>query len=73
MAAGDNHELKRHLQDCLGDGLAIIVGSGLSCAEGIPGMSALATHLIEDVPRHYRDERVITETKTRTTGKRSPI
>jgi hypothetical protein len=47
----DMHELKLLLQGHLGDGLVIIIGSGLSCAEGLPGMAELATHLqgvIED-------------------------
>jgi hypothetical protein len=38
-------ELKSNLQRHLGDGLVTIVGSGLSCAEGMPGMSDLAAHL----------------------------
>lgn len=39
------HELKTHLQQHLSDGLVTIVGSGLSCAEGLPGMGELAKHL----------------------------
>lgn len=42
--------IKKQLQSHLTDGLAIIVGSGLSCAEGLPGMAALATHLSEVIP-----------------------
>lgn len=42
--------IKRQLQSHLTDGLAIIVGSGLSCAEGLPGMNALATHLSKMLP-----------------------
>lgn len=41
----DIHELKLLLQQHLTDGLVTIVGSGLSCAEGLPGMSELANHL----------------------------
>lgn len=41
----DIDELKRSLQDHFGDGLVTVVGSGLSCAEGLPGMGELATHL----------------------------
>ena len=41
------HEIKKRLQDHLSDGLVLIVGSGLSCAEGIPGMRELGTHLRE--------------------------
>lgn len=39
------HELKLALQQHLTDGLVILVGSGLSCAEGLPGMAELAKHL----------------------------
>lgn len=45
-------ELKKRLQDHLGDGLVLIVGSGLSCAEGVPGMGALGHHLVTHVPAH---------------------
>ena len=38
-------QLKKELQRHFTDGLAIVVGSGLSCAEGLSGMGALATHL----------------------------
>lgn len=41
----DLHNLKRELQDHLRDGLVTVVGSGLSCAEGLPGMGELASHL----------------------------
>lgn len=37
--------IKKHLQDHLSDGLVTIIGSGLSCAEGLPGMGELANHL----------------------------
>jgi hypothetical protein len=36
------NDLKKHLQNHFRDGLVTIVGSGLSVAEGIPGMPALA-------------------------------
>lgn len=39
------HELKVQLQQHFSDGLVTIVGSGLSCAEGLPGMGELAAHL----------------------------
>jgi len=39
------HELKLLLQRHFTDGLVTVVGSGLSCAEGLPGMGALASHL----------------------------
>ena len=38
-------ELKRHCQAQFSDGLVIIIGSGLSCAEGLPGMGELAAYL----------------------------
>lgn len=41
----DLHTAKTRLQEHLSDGLMLVVGSGLSCAEGLPGMGALATHL----------------------------
>ncbi|MGE8637989.1 MAG: hypothetical protein ACN6PR_05065 [Achromobacter sp.] len=37
--------IKKHLQENLSDGLVTIVGSGLSCAEGLPGMGELPNHL----------------------------
>jgi hypothetical protein len=45
----DLHQLKIRLQQHFTDGLVIIVGSGLSCAEGLPGMGTLAKHLCETV------------------------
>lgn len=43
------HDLKVQLQQHLSDGLVLIIGSGLSCAEGLPGMSALADHLYASI------------------------
>ncbi|MGK0602241.1 SIR2 family protein [Yokenella regensburgei] len=43
------NDLKKRLQQHLGDGLVLIVGSGLSCAEGVPGMGKLGDHLIAHV------------------------
>ena len=45
----DLHTLKKQLQDHLGDGLVTIIGSGLSCAEGLPGMGELGDHLLASV------------------------
>ncbi|WP_072010390.1 SIR2 family protein [Pantoea sp. NGS-ED-1003] len=42
--------LKKQLQAHLSDGLVLIVGSGLSCAEGVPGMGGLSDHLITHIP-----------------------
>jgi hypothetical protein len=39
------HDLKIHLQQHMSDGLVTVVGSGLSCAEGLPSMGELADHL----------------------------
>ena len=43
--------VKQHCQDHFSDGLVTIVGSGLSIAEGISGMDALAKHLLAEVPK----------------------
>lgn len=45
----DLHALKARLQAHLSDGLVTIVGSGLSCAEGLPGMGELADYLLANV------------------------
>jgi hypothetical protein len=37
--------VKKHIQQHMSDGLVTIIGSGLSCAEGLPGMGVLAAHL----------------------------
>ena len=42
--------LKKELQAIFADGLVTVIGSGLSCAEGLPGMGALATELSAKVP-----------------------
>ena len=39
------NDLVKFIQHHFTDGLALVIGSGLSAAEGIPGMIALATHL----------------------------
>ncbi len=46
------NEIKSLLQNHLSDGLVIIVGSGLSCAEGMPGMGKLANHIIDKASEH---------------------
>jgi SIR2-like domain len=38
-------DLKMRLQSHFSDGLVTVIGSGLSCAEGLPGMRELADHL----------------------------
>lgn len=52
----DIHFLKQRLQSHFSDGLVTIVGSGLSCAEGLPGMKELAAHLNETlIPSNEED------------------
>lgn len=46
----DIDDLKRDLQGHLADGVVTVVGSGLSVAEGIPGMGKLATTLQAEMP-----------------------
>ena len=41
----DYDALVKVVQEHFTDGLALVIGSGLSSAEGIPGMPALAMHL----------------------------
>lgn len=41
----DLHEVKTRLQQHLSDGLVTVIGSGLSCAEGLPSMGELANYL----------------------------
>lgn len=43
-------DVKRLLQDHLQEGLLLVVGTGLSIAEGIPGMWPLGEHLKKAVP-----------------------
>lgn len=43
------HDVKVRLQEHLSDGLVTIVGSGLSCAEGLPGMGELGSYLLAEV------------------------
>lgn len=45
------HELKQNLQSHLTDGLVLIVGSGLSVGEGLPGMGRLESVLKSDIPK----------------------
>jgi len=43
-------EVKKQIQDHLQEGLLLVVGSGLSMAQGIPGMGILADHLKLEMP-----------------------
>lgn len=51
----DLHQLKKWFQSIFTDNLVIIVGSGLSCAEGLPGMEALANKLRDRMPEYLND------------------
>lgn len=46
----DPSVVKKQVQDHLQEGLLLVVGTGPSIAEGIPGMSELALHLREAIP-----------------------
>ncbi len=46
----DPSQVTRQLQDHLQEGLLIVVGTGPSIAEGIPGMESLAKHLVRTIP-----------------------
>jgi hypothetical protein len=67
----EHEDLVRFVQNHFTDGLVIVVGSGLSEAEGIPGMRALAEHLLqsavelsgEDAAAWSRVASVLTEGK----------
>ena len=48
-------EVKKIIQDFFQENTVTIVGSGLSLAEGIPGMSALSTELLSKLPALLTD------------------
>ena len=52
----DMDNLKKNIQSFFDQGTVTIVGSGLSCAEGISGMKALSKKLMEDVPNKLSNE-----------------
>lgn len=52
----DMDNLKKNIQSFFDQGTVTIVGSGLSCAEGISGMKALSGKLMEDVPNKLSNE-----------------
>lgn len=52
----DMDNLKKNIQSFFDQGTVTIVGSGLSCAEGISGMKALSEKLMEDVPNKLSNE-----------------
>ncbi|MGO7175357.1 SIR2 family protein [Rhizobium ruizarguesonis] len=49
-------DLKKRLQSQLSDGLVLVIGSGLSCAEGVPGMGALGHHLVAHIPASLSED-----------------
>lgn len=52
----DMDNLKKNIQSFFDQGTVTIVGSGLSCAEGISGMKALSEKLMKDVPSKLSNE-----------------
>ena len=46
----DINEIKKEIQSFFDVGTLTIVGSGLSCAEGLPGMHAIFLYLQEKIP-----------------------
>jgi hypothetical protein len=50
----DYDALVKFVQEHFTDGLALVIGSGLSAAEGLPGMAALATHHSNGMGDHAR-------------------
>ena len=52
----DMDNLKKNIQSFFDQGTVTIVGSGLSCAEGISGMKALSEKLMEDVSNKLSNE-----------------
>jgi hypothetical protein len=50
LSAEELDRLKCQIQELITPGLVIVIGSGLSAAEGISGMGALAKHLLAEIP-----------------------
>lgn len=48
--------IQEHIQSFFDEGTVIIIGSGLSCAEGLPGMSSLAEELKNKIPQTLNKE-----------------
>jgi hypothetical protein len=51
--------LFRDIQSFFSSDTVILVGSGLSCAEGLPGMWKLAVELIKKVPEEIKEESIV--------------
>ena len=52
----DSNQLKSNIQNFFQEGTVIVVGSGLSLAEGIPGMKELADELFNVLPNYLVDQ-----------------
>lgn len=52
------HQLKKEIQSFFDEGTVTIVGSGLSCSEGISGMGSLAKKLIKEVPSKIKEHNI---------------
>lgn len=50
------HSVKLRLQEHLSDGMVTVVGSGLSCAEGLPGMGELANYLLTNIGSNLEED-----------------
>lgn len=49
-------KLYREIQSFFSSNTVLVVGSGLSCAEGLPGMWRLAAELIKKVPEEIKED-----------------
>lgn len=47
--------IQEYIQDFFDEGTVLVIGSGLSCAEGMPGMWALSEKLQEEVPNQLNE------------------
>ena len=64
----DLHVLLRGLQAHLADGLLVVVGSGMSVAQGLPSMTTLAEHLVVNMPSRLAAEWAPVAASVRTQG-----
>lgn len=48
----------REVQSFFSSNAILVVGSGLSCAEGLPGMWGIATELIKEVPEEINEDSI---------------
>ena len=56
MEEAEKDNLFRDIQSYFGADTVLVIGSGLSCAEGLPGMWKLAEKLVEKVPEQLNDQ-----------------